>query len=587
MTLNHVTNITPIRRFINTTNSPSLISPMGSSHDRDVVLIDSDSDTELQHVSKRHKPDSDAPMAPFRKPFMQDSDSDRQESESGRPLSEPPTLAVEGEVSGFGDSESESESEDEAGNAQSVGDDQSITNGQNHQVSDGHHGLLPLTNSSVDSSDLDEIAGGDIANSANEDDKASSVAMQRTIYETRKYLKTRGIMAFLQEYLPATALSENILELIVKLGFVPRNIPPLAQGENLLQLIKLLHLAMKRVRQLRARLDDFYTVDHVLDKLRSAKKILVITGAGISTSLGIPDFRSSKGFYSRISNLGLSDPQEVFDLDIFHTDPSIFYSIAYLILPPDNVYAPLHKFIKLLQDKGKLLRNYTQNIDNLEANAGIEYTKMIQCHGSFAFATCVTCGYQVKGEEIYPQMRNKEIPYCPKCAAQRKRMMNKEDTYVEESYGVMKPNITFFGEALPSLFHDNINHDLRETDLIISIGTSLKVAPVAEIVDKVPLDVPQVLINKDPIHHCNFDVSLLGYCDDVVSYLCDRLGADWDIDHSDYKKLVGDGSNLELETTKEKGVYNIRNLEREAELASMPPTVLEEPDLIVLEPTLN
>lgn len=531
---------------------------MGSSHENDVVLIDSDSDLELQHVSKRQKPGADAPIAPFRKPFMQDSESDKLE------LPDPPALLAEVEVS--------------------VGDDDfpDFANG------DDENAPLSLSNSSVDSSDLDEITGAELAKPGDGDDaRASANAMQRTIYETRKFLKTRGIMAFLQEYLPATALSENIIELIVKLGFFPRNIPPLAQGENLLQLIKLLHLAMKRVRQLRARLDDFYSIEHVLDKLRTAKKILVITGAGISTSLGIPDFRSSKGFYSRISNLGLSDPQEVFDLEIFHTDPGIFYSIAHMILPPDNVYAPLHKFIKLLQDKNKLLRNYTQNIDNLEANAGIDYDKMIQCHGSFAFATCVTCGYQVKGEEIYPTMRNKEIAYCPKCAGQRKKLMSKDDTYVAESYGVIKPNITFFGEALPSLFHDNINHDLRETDLIISIGTSLKVAPVAEIVDKVPAEVPQILINKDPIHHCNFDVSLLGYCDDVVSYLCSRLGSEWDIDHSDYKELLGDGHNLQADATKEKGVYNIRNLQREQELAAMPPLVQEEPDLVVLEPTLN
>lgn len=538
-----------------------VINPkMGSSHENDVVLIDSDSDSEIQNVSKRHKSDSEAPIAPFTKPFMQDSESDKLElPEPQKPPSGLGVLLVHNEFAEFAGADA-----------------------------DENRLSLPLSNSSVGSSDLDEITDAELTKADNEpENKAYVNAMQRTIYETRKFLKMRGIMSFLEEYLPATALSENILELIVKLGFFPRNMPPLAQGENLLQLIKLLHLAMKRVRQLRARLDNFYTVEHVLEKLRTAKKIMVITGAGISTSLGIPDFRSSKGFYSRISNLGLSDPQEVFDLEIFHTDPGIFYSIAHMILPPDNVYAPLHKFIKLLQDKGKLLRNYTQNIDNLEANAGIDYDKMIQCHGSFAFATCVTCGYQVKGEDIYPQMREKEIAYCPKCTGQRKKLMAKDDAFVEESFGVMKPNITFFGEALPSLFHDNINQDLRETDLIISIGTSLKVAPVAEIVDKVPPDVPQILINKDPIHHCNFDVSLLGYCDDVVSYLCNRLGSEWDIDHPDYEKILGDGTNLELETTKEKGVYNIRNLQREQELASMPPTELEEPDLVVLEPTLS
>lgn len=508
---------------------------MGSTRESEVVLLDSDSDSGLQHVQKKQKLASNG-IAPFRKPF-QESDSE--------PASSPSPAA-----------------------ALYVAAEPLVS---------------PELNDSAASSDLDEISPSDFEKT---EDDSSQRAMQRTIYETRKFLKVQGIMMFLEEYLPPTASSEDIIKLIVKLGFLPRNIPPLAEGENLLQLIKLLHLAMKRVRLLRARLEDFWSVDHVVEKLKTAKKILVITGAGISTSLGIPDFRSSKGFYLRIANLGLSDPQEVFDLEIFRTDPAIFYLIAHMILPPDKVYAPLHTFIRLLQDKDKLLRNYTQNIDNLEANAGIKHSKMIQCHGSFAFATCVTCGFKCPGEKLYPSMRNKQIAYCPKCASLRKKLNAREDTFVEESYGVMKPDITFFGEALPLVFHDNITQDLRDCDLIISIGTSLKVAPVAEIVDKVPAGVPQILINRDPIHHCNFDVSFLGHCDDVVSYLCSKLGLEWALPHKDYDELLGDGHNLEAVSTKEKGVYNIKNRQRDAEMASVPPVVMEEPDLVVLEPTI-
>lgn len=533
---------------------------MGSTRDPDIVLLDLDSDLEIKHVSKKQKPDpnrSAAPqlvvIPPFQKPF-QSSDSES-----------PPPNTTPNHVIG----------------------NQSISL-QASETSD-------LNSSSVDSLDLDEIhTGGIVSNGDGKNESGETVtetpdqiAMKRTIYETRKFLKNKGIMAFLEEYLPPTALSDEIYKLILKLGFHPRNLPPFEKGENLLQLIKLLHFAMKRVRQLRSRLEDFYTIEHALEKIKTAQKVLVITGAGISTSLGIPDFRSSKGFYSRISHLGLTDPQEVFDLEIFHLDPSIFYSIAHMILPPDNIYAPLHKFIRLLQDKGKLLRNYTQNIDNLEANAGIRPDKMIQCHGSFAFATCVTCGYQVPGEALYATIRNKEIAYCPRCAKERARLMNREDASVEESYGVMKPNITFFGEPLPRAFHDTINQDLRECDLIISIGTSLKVAPVADIVDKVPADVPQILINRDPIHHCNFDISLLGYCDDVAAYLCNRLGADWALDHPQYEELLcPNRDNLKLEETKERGVYNIKNSQRESLMAEKPPAVVEEPDLVVLEPTI-
>lgn len=535
----------------------SIHANMGSTKDLEVVLLDSDSDLELQHVSKRQKLDPLPPqpqplevvIPPFQKPF--------QESDSESPVPEQVPAA---------------EAYDEKSTSPALSESSEIT-GQ-----------------SVNSLDLDELSAGDLPSNGQENGNGlttDQLAMKRTIYETRKFLKTKGIMAFLEEYLPPTALSDEIYKLILKLGFNPRNLPPFEKGENLLQLIKLLHLAMKRVRQLRSRLDNFYRVEDALNKIKSAQKVLVITGAGISTSLGIPDFRSSKGFYSRISHMGLTDPQEVFDLEIFHTDPSIFYSIAHMILPPDNIYAPLHKFIRLLQDKGKLLRNYTQNIDNLEANAGIRHDKMIQCHGSFAFATCVTCGYQVPGEALYPTMRNKEIAYCPNCAKAREKLMNRDDSYVEESYGVMKPNITFFGEPLPRAFHDSINQDLKECDLIISIGTSLKVAPVADIVDKVPADVPQILINRDPIHHCNFDISFLGYCDDVAAYLCNRLGDEWALDHPQYEELLCPSrDNLQLETTKERGVYNIVNLQRESKMAQEPPVAPEEPDLVVLEPTI-
>ncbi|CAI4327977.1 BAM_G0008490.mRNA.1.CDS.1 [Saccharomyces cerevisiae] len=94
------------------------------------------------------------------------------------------------------------------------------------------------------------------------------------------------------------------------------------------------------------------------------------------------------------------DPQDVFNYNIFMHDPSVFYNIANLVLPPENIYSPLHSFIKMLQMKGKLLRNYTQNIDNLESYAGISTDKLVQCHGSFATATCVTCHWNPRVEDI-------------------------------------------------------------------------------------------------------------------------------------------------------------------------------------------
>lgn len=367
------------------------------------------------------------------------------------------------------------------------------------------------------------------------------------IMETRKFLKKYGNEKFLERYLPTAASSEDIIRLIFLLGFVPKHVPD-PSSANIMNLIKFLNYAMVKVKSIRSRLDDVCTIEDAIDKINKASKILVITGAGISTSLGIPDFRSSKGFYSQVKHLGLSDPQEVFDLELFHVDPSLFYSIAHMILPPGKIFSPLHGFIKVLQSKGKLLRNYTQNIDNLESYAGIDHDKLIQCHGSFATATCVTCKFQVDGEDIFPTMRAQEIPFCPKCKKTRIKLQANDDIFTPESYGVLKPDITFFGEPLPKTFHDLINKDLQECDLLISVGTSLKVAPVADIVDKIPETVPQILMNKDPIDHCNFDVSLLGYCDDVATYIAHELGPSWKIPHEDYFKILGDesASNLEV-----------------------------------------
>ncbi|KAK2799647.1 NAD-dependent histone deacetylase sir2 [Onygenales sp. PD_10] len=318
----------------------------------------------------------------------------------------------------------------------------------------------------------------------------------------------------------------------------------------------LLVIGISREYSKRLKLPEYNTIDDAVELLKKSKNIIVLTGAGISTSLGIPDFRSKDtGLYSKLEYLGLSDPQEVFDIHLFREDPSIFYSIAKDILPTEKKFSPTHAFIRLLQDKGKLLTNFTQNIDNLEANAGILPEKMIQCHGSFATASCMKCKYQVLGEQIFDSVRKGEAPECTACKEQlrvrpqgmkRKRSgeglhkkdrkrhdfdeSSEDDDYDIPTPGVMKPDITFFGEDLPDAFSDRlIKHDRERADLVIVIGTSLKVAPVAEVPGILPREVPQLLISRDPVLHIDFDIDLLGDCDVVVSELCRRAG--WELKH--------------------------------------------------------
>ncbi|KGK37081.1 hypothetical protein JL09_g3779 [Pichia kudriavzevii] len=389
--------------------------------------------------------------------------------------------------------------------------------------------------------------------------------------QVRKYLKTEGHGKFLDLFLPPGPTPDDIFTLVKLLGFQPpkiRGLRTLPSDVILRASITCLKNAINKVIRTRTRLPDFHEIKHVVDALSKAENIIILTGAGISTSLGIPDFRSSQGFYSKMRNLGLDDPQEVFSLDVFRRDPSIFYSIAYMILPPEDSSTPLHAFIKLLQDKGKLLRNYTQNIDNLEGNVGVLPEKLVQCHGSFATASCITCKYNIPGETLYPNLRSKKIAYCPFCESERKALLKKFEKHEDEglgyssrfqyvkSFGVMKPDITFFGENLPDRYHDTIKEDIEKCDLLITIGTSLKVAPVSEIVNRIPAHVPQILINRDPINHCEFDVEFLGYCDQAITWICGKTDLSWEIPHPKYKEILDSGLELEV-IDQEYGRYRI------------------------------
>jgi NAD-dependent histone deacetylase SIR2 len=296
--------------------------------------------------------------------------------------------------------------------------------------------------------------------------------------------------------------------------------------------------------------------------------VYVLSYSGISTSVGIPDFRSKDGIYAQLQREGkynLADPQEMFDKDFFLHDPSCFFSFAKSIFPSNFVPSPSHRFIKLLEDQNILLRNYTQNIDTLEQAAGIE--KVLYCHGSFSQAQCTTpgCGYKVAGSVIKPDIFAQKVPYCPQCikveeikrAAQKKAKAKSskswdngddDDDYDESDdeglrgLGVMKPCITFFGEKLSDEFDLHFLSDRNQIDLLIVMGTSLKVAPVSELVGHIPHRTPVILINKTPVLHMGMDIQLLGDADVIVEYICKRLK--WTLPTPEPNKSVVGGESV-------------------------------------------
>src|SRR2546423_11309006 len=135
--------------------------------------------------------------------------------------------------------------------------------------------------------------------------------------------------------------------------------------------------------------------------IKVSSNIIVLTGAGISTSLGIPDFRSPGGLYEQLQteDIGIDEPQDLFRLETFKENPSRFYTlVARKLLTPlseDGTprFTPTHSFIKMLQEKGKLLKNYTKNIDGLEIGGAI--TSPFRNHGLMRAGKCRPLGKDI------------------------------------------------------------------------------------------------------------------------------------------------------------------------------------------------
>jgi NAD-dependent SIR2 family protein deacetylase len=295
------------------------------------------------------------------------------------------------------------------------------------------------------------------------------------------------------------------------------------------------------VGTVRERLDLGITeLDDVARIVDRASNIVVLSGAGVSVSCGIPDFRSKGGLYDTVlERYGLSDPQAIFDLDEFKQDPTLFFSFAKDIMPSRAIQpSATHFFIAELDKRGKLLRNYSQNIDGLEHRAGISPERVVLCHGSFLTATCMrrTCKAQVPGTDISHDVKAGIVPKCRVCGdlneggktKKRKAISDEDDDDDDfepggEHSSVLKPDIVFFGENLPKSVATSLQNDVSLADLVLVLGTSLQVAPVARIPQQFADSVPRILVNRELVGY-KFDVELLGDCDGVVGELGRSLG---------------------------------------------------------------
>lgn len=220
-------------------------------------------------------------------------------------------------------------------------------------------------------------------------------------------------------------------------------------------------------------------IQRAINMVQQADYAVALTGAGISTPSGIPDFRSPKsGVWDKV------DPTEVATIHAFRRRPQAFYDwihpLAKTIADADP--NPAHFALARLEAAGPLRAIVTQNIDQLHTRAGSEV--VYEVHGHMRTATCLQCFGEFQADVALADfLATGSMPMCPECS------------------GVLKPDVILFGEMLPVQVLTAAQRAVRECDLLIVAGSSLAVAPAGDL----PLLAKQngaqvVIVNKSSTH---------------------------------------------------------------------------------------
>jgi NAD-dependent deacetylase len=183
-----------------------------------------------------------------------------------------------------------------------------------------------------------------------------------------------------------------------------------------------------------------------------AQPCVVLTGAGVSTESGIPDFRSAGGIWQQY------DPMEYATIDAFRRDPAKvwdFYSRRLGVLAEARPNAA-HVVLAELERRGLVEAVITQNVDRLHQEAGSR--RVIEVHGSIRSASCLECGH---GEDFERVVELLPVPRCPECGE------------------VLKPDVVMFGELLPAGAMEEASERVLAARLLLVVGSSLEVYPVA------------------------------------------------------------------------------------------------------------
>lgn len=194
------------------------------------------------------------------------------------------------------------------------------------------------------------------------------------------------------------------------------------------------------------------SVARLAELLQRRRPCVVLTGAGISTESGIPDFRSAGGIWERY------DPAEVACIDAFRRDPTGVWEFYALRLDGLKRAEPNdgHRAVAELEEQGWITAVITQNVDGLHQRAGSR--EVVEVHGSLREAGCIHCGVRVPIEDALASL---PLPPCPECGE------------------ILKPGVVLFGELLPPAAIERAQVLAAEAGVLLVVGSSLEVHPVA------------------------------------------------------------------------------------------------------------
>lgn len=278
------------------------------------------------------------------------------------------------------------------------------------------------------------------------------------------------------------------------------------------------------------------------------RSIVVLAGAGMSVTSGIPDYRSAGGLYHTLQPDALTateieraairvDPTVALEQGMFLHNPLPCLEVKrpFILGTQEELWKATvaHRFVELLHSKtGKLTRLYTQNIDGLEGQChDLSRDKVVAVHGSMDRAECAYCGATSDFAEFCNKVRTniKDVtgqdPTAPPTSTPIQCQMCGHNT--------VKPAIVLFRSKLPEEFFDRVPQDIPGVDLLIVIGTSLAVAPANTLCFRIPQTALRVVINDEPVGwrvgieygpHAKRDYFAQGHCDDVTLDLIEQLG---------------------------------------------------------------